>query len=121
MSVNNIEKYYNIPVETVNFRVNDEYELAMFYICINSLYDDILNLKLNVNVETKEEMVDVIKGLKMNSRVELNVSTKVEDEGLWMVNNCICLPNALKELNNETIIEEVTPKYMEELFNKMEN
>lgn len=120
MSVNNIEKYYNIPVKTINFVVKDEYELAMFYICVNSFYDDIINLKLNVNVETREDMVELIKGLNMNSGVVLNVSTKVEEDGLWMINNCISFPNSLKELSSDTIVEEVTPKYMEELFEKME-
>ena len=119
MSVNNIEKYYDIPVKTINFVVKDEYELAMFYICVNSFYDDIINLKLNVNVETKEDMVESIKGLKMNSGVVLNVSTKIEEDGLWIANNCIAFPNSLKELTSDTIVE-ITPKYMEELFDKME-
>jgi hypothetical protein len=117
--MNNMSKYYNIPPNFINFIVKNEYELSMFNICINSLYDDILNLNLKVNIETTQELLDIINSLKMNEGVKLNVTLKNEEEGLTINNNCIVLPNTLSSLNKDNILE-ATPKVIQDILKEIE-
>ena len=115
----NISKYYDNSPTTINFVVKNEYELSMFNICINSLYDDILSLNLSINIETTPELLDIIKSLKMNEGVNLNVTLKNEEEGLNIDNNCIFLPNTLSNLNENTIIK-ATPKVIQDILKGIE-
>ena len=117
--MNNMSKYYDIAPTTINFIVKNEYELSMFNICINSLYDDILTLKLNVNIETTEELLDMINSLKMNEGIKLNVTLENKEEGLNISNNCIFLPNSLSCLKDNTITE-ATPSVIQTLLKKIE-
>ena len=117
--MNNMSKYYDIAPTAINFIVKNEYELSMFNICINSLYDDILSLKLNVNIETNKDLLDIINSLKMNEGVKLNVTLENKEEGLNISNNCIFLPNSLSCLNKDSIIE-ATPIVIQTLLKEIE-
>ncbi len=115
----NIEEYYDKPVKTINFSVKDEEEFTMFCVCINSLYADIVSLNLKVNVETTEPLIELVNMLKLKEIVDINVTTKNEEEGLFMINNCIVLPGALSSLKDENIIE-ASPDYIQELIDNIQ-
>ena len=92
----------------IQFIVTNEAELHQFNISINSCYDDILNLKLRVNVQTTEEILPLVKSLKMNNGIELNITTS-STEGIIIPNNCLVLPNTIAELKDDEIINEEHP------------
>jgi len=116
----NIEEYYDKPVKTINFSVKDEDEFNMFCVCINSLYADIVSLNLKVNVETVEPLIEIINMLKIKEIININVTTKNEEEGLFMINNCIVLPGALSSLKDENIIE-ASPDYIQNLIDDIQD
>ena len=115
----NIEEYYDKPVKTINFSVKDEEEFTMFCVCINSLYADIVSLNLKVNVEATEPLIELVNMLKLKEIVDINVTTKNEEEGLFMINNCISLPGALSSLKDENIVE-ANPEYIQELLDNIQ-
>jgi hypothetical protein len=106
----------------IQFIITNEAELHQFSISINSFYDDILNLKLKVNVKTTEELMPLIKSLKMLDGIELNISTSTST-GIIIPTNCIVFPNTLSELKDDDLINEehalvqvLTPNNLKELI-----
>jgi hypothetical protein len=109
----------NTDLKCINFKLKDEHDLSMFYICINSLYDDIINLKLKVNIETTPELINVINGLEMLPHVKFNACEKITEHGLYIDNNCIFLPNSLMKMSATSFVD-ATPEYLKELIENIE-
>lgn len=109
----------------IQFIVTNEVELQQFNISINSCYDDIINLKLKVNVKTTKELLPIVQTLKMNNGVNVNITTS-STEGIIIPNNCLVLPNTIAELKDDEVIDEnhdlvqvMTPDNLKDLINSI--